>query len=541
MLFPVYKPAPELMHGGIIGHQHIVTDIHHAHFVQHQAYSPSHAGVNAAHDWQNAVNHAPPADHDLVMELKIPPEVIEATFGDIANCHMSLASCVACYEPEQERFLIRGDSISALEGAKKAIADTMAASGYLLKVEGDHDIAPLTDHNVHPAGPVYPPHQLSRHHSGHEEEEEELSAQSSLDDDDHEAIAGQERRGNGGGEEGADMTFESVESVEESFVEEDDDEEEEGQALGELGSLFAQIQELRQQNEAQDAQLKDAQAREAAYRQQAHAHAQHSAQVERTCAQLQRQAVGLQMSAQKAMAERDAALAERGLALADAACMQAMLQDAGRFIEHLKKENHLLDARLHAARHETASYASAYAHASSEQQRAAAAAQAAALEAQRAMEQQEEHGFSLASIKQAIEEAVAESAALGEEERKAKIKAMRLRWHPDKNPVLKEFATEVSKVLNEAVAAMEQHLHAPPPPPPPPASSSSASAPPPPPPPAPSFAAASAGAPHCSRERRPSAGAGGAAEDAGGAEARGAAEARGGGGESSEEEPYAYM
>lgn len=29
------------------------------------------------------------------MELKIPPEVIEATFGDIANCHMSLASCVA--------------------------------------------------------------------------------------------------------------------------------------------------------------------------------------------------------------------------------------------------------------------------------------------------------------------------------------------------------------------------------------------------------------------------------------------------------------
>eukprot|EP00961_Rhodomonas_salina_P132779 1787594-Rhodomonas_salina.1 len=41
MLFPVYKPAPELMHGGIIGHQHIVTDIHHAHFVQHQAYSPS--------------------------------------------------------------------------------------------------------------------------------------------------------------------------------------------------------------------------------------------------------------------------------------------------------------------------------------------------------------------------------------------------------------------------------------------------------------------------------------------------------------------
>eukprot|EP00961_Rhodomonas_salina_P276043 3729164-Rhodomonas_salina.2 len=34
-----------------------------------QPYSPSHAGVNAAHDWQNAVNHAPPADHDLVSSI----------------------------------------------------------------------------------------------------------------------------------------------------------------------------------------------------------------------------------------------------------------------------------------------------------------------------------------------------------------------------------------------------------------------------------------------------------------------------------------
>jgi len=92
----------------------------------------------------------------------------------------------------------------------------------------------------------------------------------------------------------------------------------------------------------------------------------------------------------------------------------------------------------------------------------AAAAAAAAADAQRERERSEAEGqgFSLASIKQAIEEAVEESQGLGEDERKAKIKAMRLRWHPDKNPVLKEFATEVSKIINEAVAAMEQSLEA---------------------------------------------------------------------------------
>lgn len=40
------------------------------------------------------------------------------------------------------------------------------------------------------------------------------------------------------------------------------------------------------------------------------------------------------------------------------------------------------------------------------------------------------------------------------------IKALRLRWHPDKNPILTEFATEVSKVLNAAVATMEASLSA---------------------------------------------------------------------------------
>ena len=33
------------------------------------------------------------------------------------------------------------------------------------------------------------------------------------------------------------------------------------------------------------------------------------------------------------------------------------------------------------------------------------------------------------------------------------LKELRLRWHPDKNPVLQEFATEVTKIINEAIAA----------------------------------------------------------------------------------------
>jgi len=60
--------------------------------------------------------------------------------------------------------------------------------------------------------------------------------------------------------------------------------------------------------------------------------------------------VALQLRAQKLAEERDAAAAERVQAIADAACMQAMLKDAGRFIEHLKKENQALEAQLHLAR-----------------------------------------------------------------------------------------------------------------------------------------------------------------------------------------------
>ena len=66
--------------------------------------------------------------------------------------------------------------------------------------------------------------------------------------------------------------------------------------------------------------------------------------------------------------------------------------------------------------------------------------------------------FAMDNMRQSIETAVEEIKGLGEEERKKQIKALRLRWHPDKNPILTEFATEVSKILNAAVAKMEESI-----------------------------------------------------------------------------------
>ncbi|KAJ1482427.1 hypothetical protein T484DRAFT_1804042 [Baffinella frigidus] len=48
-----------------------------------------------------------------------------------------------------------------------------------------------------------------------------------------------------------------------------------------------------------------------------------------------------------------------------------------------------------------------------------------------------------APVSDKIEQAVRDASALPESERKDTLKALRLRWHPDKNSVLQEFATEV--------------------------------------------------------------------------------------------------
>ena len=64
----------------------------------------------------------------------------------------------------------------------------------------------------------------------------------------------------------------------------------------------------------------------------------------------------------------------------------------------------------------------------------------------------------MGNVQASIEEAVKEIKMLPEDECKKQIKALRFRWHPDKNPVLTDLATEVSKIINAAVKGMEADL-----------------------------------------------------------------------------------
>ncbi|KAG2494179.1 hypothetical protein HYH03_007537 [Edaphochlamys debaryana] len=135
-----------------------------------------------------------------------------------------------------------------------------------------------------------------------------------------------------------------------------------------------------------------------------------------------------------ALLQRDNALGELSGCYADLDTLQATLADSALYVRYLRKR--LLELELAAAR---------------QQQRAGGK------EAERGSSGSAgaEAAFSLGSIRAAITAAVAEAAACGEEERKKRVRALQLRWHPDKNPVLTEFATEVTKIINEAVAAME--------------------------------------------------------------------------------------
>ena len=54
-----------------------------------------------------------------------------------------------------------------------------------------------------------------------------------------------------------------------------------------------------------------------------------------------------------------------------------------------------------------------------------------------------------------IRKTLKDAQALGEKERKSRVRALQLRFHPDKNPVLKEMATEVTKIINTCAAEMK--------------------------------------------------------------------------------------
>lgn len=51
--------------------------------------------------------------------------------------------------------------------------------------------------------------------------------------------------------------------------------------------------------------------------------------------------------------------------------------------------------------------------------------------------------FDLSRTKQAIEQAVRDASQLPEAQRKKKLNALRLKWHPDKHEILREIAEEV--------------------------------------------------------------------------------------------------
>ena len=52
-------------------------------------------------------------------------------------------------------------------------------------------------------------------------------------------------------------------------------------------------------------------------------------------------------------------------------------------------------------------------------------------------------GFSMGKIQQGVREGIAEACKLPHAEKKKALRDLRMRWHPDKNSVLKEFAVEV--------------------------------------------------------------------------------------------------
>ena len=69
-------------------------------------------------------------------------------------------------------------------------------------------------------------------------------------------------------------------------------------------------------------------------------------------------------------------------------------------------------------------------------------------------EPEAESAFGMTKTKEAIEKAVKDAASLPADERRKKLKALRLKWHPDKHEVLREMAEEVTKMINKCIEEM---------------------------------------------------------------------------------------
>ncbi len=160
----------------------------------------------------------------------------------------------------------------------------------------------------------------------------------------------------------------------------------------------------------------------------------------------------------KVEAERDEAIVELVLSQEDVHALRAQMEDAALYIASLKRRNAQMEMAALSALHqrdEAAAEAAYY------EQGAEAAFDYAAKAANAAhSETSAENVFSMANIKKSIEKAVEDIATLPEEEQRKKIKQLRLRWHPDKNPVLADFAAEVTKVINDCVETLKTSVMA---------------------------------------------------------------------------------
>ncbi len=153
-------------------------------------------------------------------------------------------------------------------------------------------------------------------------------------------------------------------------------------------------------------------------------------------------------------AERDEAIMQLVLSQEDVHALRAQMEDAALYIASLKRRNAQMELAALSALHqrdEAAAEAAYY-------EQGAEAAFEYAANAARSVNSDtsgEDNVFSITNIKNSIEKAVQDMAALPEEEQRKKIKQLRLRWHPDKNPVLGEFAAEVTKIINDCVEKLK--------------------------------------------------------------------------------------
>lgn len=153
----------------------------------------------------------------------------------------------------------------------------------------------------------------------------------------------------------------------------------------------------------------------------------------------------LRAAREDALRQRDSARAEAATAYAEADALQATLADSAVYVRYLRRR--VADLELQEMLNATLRGGAA---------RASPPPPAAAAGA--GSEKGDGGGcFSLAAIKASIQSAVKEAYACDEEaEKRRRIKALQLRWHPDKHQHLQELATEVSKLINEAVSAAEE-------------------------------------------------------------------------------------